>query len=74
MNEKQLIEQTFPNLNQSNFNMKSFANRVIVAATNNNVDVINNIATDMLHGDPFEIFSSDKFLLKLYESNRNLSN
>jgi ATP-dependent DNA helicase PIF1 len=62
MTEKELINETYPDLQSENFNILNLSNRVMVAAKNSKVDEINSIATDMMIGDSFEAFSSDSLV------------
>jgi hypothetical protein len=63
MTERELINFTFPNLQSENFNINEISNRIIVAAKNNKVDEINQIATDLMHGENYEKLSYDKVIV-----------
>jgi ATP-dependent DNA helicase PIF1 len=68
MSEKQLIDFTFPNLESENFDMFSISNKIIVAATNKKVDEINDIATQLMHGEEIIKLSCDKLITDSQQS------
>jgi ATP-dependent DNA helicase PIF1 len=68
MSEKQLINFTFPNLESENFDMFSISNKIIVAATNKKVDEINDIATQLMHGEEIIKLSCDKLITDSQQS------
>jgi ATP-dependent DNA helicase PIF1 len=60
MTERELIDFTFPNLLDENFDMLSLSNRIIVAPKNSKVDEINEIATNLMYGASSQHLSYDK--------------